>query len=221
MKIMMMKRDPKRNLEKQMTIAINQYFMDQTSGIIPRVLISTPEYSYIGFRRLRIRVTCYMDVNDIMRDPILNTTMFPILIKKLSAIIKKDVLITIQMTQVHYPFMNRQILANYLVHRSQTHTFLELKQLLLNRFQFDTVSQYTSISGIQIDLKGRLETESVIPRVTKSTFQIGNINYTPTITPTLINKTPFSSPRPTRIQRATASGINHLGKFSITVALHP
>nr|WBU10901.1 ribosomal protein S3 [Malassezia sp.] len=107
------------------------------------------------------------------------------LVDALSMLFEKEV--NLNLTRVHYPYINSKILAKYLVSNAGTNTFLQFSESILS-YPSVSPSIYVSkdqdmyyalpsyITDIRLELKGRLITEQVIPRVTKKSNRISNQN---------------------------------------------
>nr|WBU10876.1 ribosomal protein S3 [Malassezia psittaci] len=103
----------------------------------------------------------------------------------LSQLFEKEV--SINLTRVHYPYMNSTILAQYLIKNATTNTFLHFSEAILT---YPSLSPDTYgivgkdgsyvlpsyITSISLELSGRLVTEQQIPRVTKKSSRISNPN---------------------------------------------
>lgn len=103
----------------------------------------------------------------------------------LSELFEKEV--TINLTRVHYPYINSTILAQYLIKNATTNTFLHFSEAILtypslSPDTYGTVNEDGSyvlpsyITSISLELSGRLVTEQQIPRVTKKSSRISNPN---------------------------------------------
>ena len=103
----------------------------------------------------------------------------------LSQLFEKEV--SINLTRVHYPYINSTILAQYLIKNATTNTFLHFSEAILtypslSPDTYGTVNKDGSyvlpsyITSISLELSGRLVTEQQIPRVTKKSSRISNPN---------------------------------------------
>ena len=118
-------------------------------------------------------------------NPIINTNDILPLSDALALLFEKE--INIKLTRVHYPYMNSMILAQYLLKNASTNTFLHFSESILTypSLSPDTYGNINDensfilpsyITGIRLELSGRLMTEQQIPRVTKKSSRISNPN---------------------------------------------
>nr|WBU10850.1 ribosomal protein S3 [Malassezia nana] len=93
----------------------------------------------------------------------------------------------IRMIRLHYPYMNSQILGQYLIQNANKKNFLKFSDSILTYPSLKTgifgkAGEENSfilpsyIQNIRLELSGRLTTEKVVPRVTKKIAQISNTN---------------------------------------------
>nr|AUN28039.1 ribosomal protein S3 [Malassezia furfur]UBU96560.1 ribosomal protein S3 [Malassezia furfur]UBU96747.1 ribosomal protein S3 [Malassezia furfur] len=154
----------------------------------PNVLISNPVFDN-GINKNTIHVFYYGVNNNNNKskssNPIINTNDILPLSDALALLFEKE--INIKLTRVHYPYMNSMILAQYLLKNASTNTFLHFSESILTypSLSPDTYGNINDensfilpsyITGIRLELSGRLMTEQQIPRVTKKSSRISNPN---------------------------------------------
>lgn len=84
--------------------------------------------------------------------------------------------VSIVLTRVHYPYMNSSILAKYLAHNTTANTFVHFHNAILKYPKFVRNSLPSHITGIRIQVSGRLITEKTIPRVTTNSSVLGSLS---------------------------------------------
>nr|UBU96600.1 ribosomal protein S3 [Malassezia furfur] len=156
----------------------------------PNVLISNPVFDN-GINKNTIHVFYYGVNNNNNKhkskssNPIINTNDILPLSDALALLFEKE--INIKLTRVHYPYMNSMILAQYLLKNASTNTFLHFSESILTypSLSPDTYGNINDensfilpsyITGIRLELSGRLMTEQQISRVTKKSSRISNPN---------------------------------------------
>lgn len=90
----------------------------------------------------------------------------------LSHIFKKQV--TINIIQLHYPYINSYIFCQYLAKNASTNRFIQFQQSILTFPSIYSNSLPAYINGIKVQISGRLTTETIIPRVTVKSTLIGS-----------------------------------------------
>lgn len=178
------------NLEKVSTQILQSYFGNiqvsvKKEGtkryVSTNVLISSPIYNQSN-NKVNITLFYYHKNNQM---EILSQEKLQELCKTLSLIFHKEV--HIEMIRVHYPYMNSQILAQYLVNNASKKNFLKFSDAILTypslkagvygkAGEEDSFILSSYIQNIRLELSGRLVTEKVVPRVTKKIAQIANPN---------------------------------------------
>lgn len=107
----------------------------------------------------------------------------------------------LKLTRVHYPYMNSSILAQYLVHNAPNNTFINFQDAILAYPSLNKSELVSYVSGIKIQVSGRLVTERSIPRMTKKASLLGNFQKSNN---TIIDYSQFTSK-------------NELGTFTVKV----
>lgn len=122
--------------------------------------------------------------------------------------LKKDLALFYQteidlvLTRIHYPYLNSTIFSKYLAHNASSSTFLNFQEAILTYPSIHGTDLPAHVSGIKVEISGRLMTEPVIPRVTTKSTLIGSFNSnTPS---SLIDYTKYTTK-------------NELGAFTIKV----
>lgn len=118
--------------------------------------------------------------------------------------------VEVTVNQLRYPFMNADILAQYLVLNSDKARFKFIKravyrQVVMNPSMWNHMSVY--MTGIKVDINGRLINEKIIPRKTTLTMSKG------TLTPTAIKG------HMTYIDKGSHTFKNQHGSFTISVTI--
>jgi len=142
-----------------------------------KILISKPTFKYIT-NKVEIHLFFYKGISNKFIDTIKFNIFWEKSIIFLSSILSelfcKEVSLII--TEIHYPYLNSTIFAKYLAHNSSTNTFVHFQDAILtypSKYS-PPKSLLSHISGIKIELSGRLATQRVIPRVTKKSSLYGS-----------------------------------------------
>lgn len=77
-------------------------------------------------------------------------------------------------TRLYYPYLNSDILSQYLAHNAPSNTFMDFQEAILTNPSLHKTSLPAHISGIKVQVSGRLVTETVIPRITVKSCLIGS-----------------------------------------------
>ena len=161
----------------------------------PNILISNPTFNnstnksiislfYYGNNNININNNTNKKFSKVSKVLFTNKEIMS-LSEVLSQLFEKEV--SINLTRVHYPYMNSTILAQYLIKNATTNTFLHFSEAILtypslSPDTYGTVDKDGSyvlpsyITSISLELSGRLVTEQQIPRVTKKSSRISNPN---------------------------------------------
>lgn len=153
-----------------------------------RILISQPTFT-ITSNKVNIHLfyyTTFMRKSMVNKEVIINNqkqfkSTMNILSKSLSILFRKEV--NLSLTKLHYPYLNATILAKYLAHNSRSNTFVHYQNAILTYPSFyipaGAITAY--ISGIKIQVAGRLMTERIIPRVSKKSASYGSFANAPVV----------------------------------------
>lgn len=147
-------------IRKEITKIIESYF----SGAI---LLSNPTFDEKS-EELTISLFYYTNSYNFSKKGI------EVLTNKIAQFTNKKV--SIVLTRVHYPYMNSAILAKFLAHNAPANTFVHFHNAILKYPKFVGTSLPSHISGIRIQVSGRLVTERVIPRVTTNSSVFGSLS---------------------------------------------
>jgi ribosomal protein S3 len=137
-----------------------------------------------------------------------NTTINKIDIKNLSILLENiyEKKVCLVINRIYYPYINAQILSEYLGMKSQSNTFINFKRSIIK----NTVLQINNLSafivGIKIQVHGRIITERVIPRKTQKYKILGTF-------------TSKNANKQIKIDKGQIHLKNELGAFTITVEL--
>lgn len=174
---------------KNAIVLINSYF----SSFKQRTLISKPTFSFTS-QQVTVHFFYYLPtVSE------LNSSSICALSKCLSQLFNRKV--CIKLTRVYYPYMNSHILAQYLIHNAPSNTFINFQDIILTYPSRNNSNLLSHISGIKIELSGRLITERVIPRISKKTSLVGN----------------FQKGKDTMIDYSKFTSKNELGAFTLKI----
>lgn len=132
------------------------------------ILISKPTLSFTN-KKVTIELFYYAPAS-----AKLDKNFISILSQCLSRFYDKEVKLTI--IQVHYPYINSYILAQYLCHNAPSNTFLNFQDSILS---YPSRAKMTSgfpayVSGIKIQVSGRMITERIVPRITIKSALFGS-----------------------------------------------
>lgn len=127
----------------------------------------------------------YINNKDIKSMKIINNDIIIPLSDTLANVFEKQ--INFKLIRIHYPYMNSEILAKYLISNASTNTFLHFSEAILTypSLSPDTYGNINKegsyilpayITSIRLELSGRLMTEQVVPRLTKKSLRISNPN---------------------------------------------
>ena len=172
-----------------------------------RTLISQPVFSYTPskvtievFYYHRVRSPRIMGTNKFttLGSNKLDVTKIQDLNTCLGLIFEKEV--NLVMTQLHYPYLNSSIFAQFLANNSRSNTFMHFKNAILTYPSFNISDLPSHVAGIKIRVSGRLITERAIPRKTSKVFLLGSFNGVGNI-----------------IDYSEYTGKNELGAFTIKV----
>lgn len=136
------------------------------------LLCSKPKFIYTS-TKVTIEVFYYISVRE-KKDTFekRGTESFFSLSDSLVSIYGKEV--SLVFTRVHYPYLNSYIFAQYLAHNSRSNTFIHFKNSILKYPSKNISTLPACICGIKIEVSGRLVTQSVVPRISKKSYQYGS-----------------------------------------------
>lgn len=77
-------------------------------------------------------------------------------------------------TRLYYPYLNSDILSKYLAYNASSNTFMDFQEAILTNPSLHKINLPSHISGIKVQVSGRLVTETVIPRITVKSCLIGS-----------------------------------------------
>lgn len=140
------------------------------------VLHSTPTYSHTS-TKVTIHVFYFSAIkNNFTKEKydqeMLSSISMSSLSTCLASIYNKEVALVL--TRIHYPYLNSTIFAKYLAHNAPSNTFVHFKNSILTYPSRNASKLPSYISGIKIELSGRLLTERVVPRKTKKISLFGS-----------------------------------------------
>lgn len=154
---------------------INSYvFSMGKAARVNGLLCSKPMYSHTN-NKVTIKVFYY--VSSLSKNTFIfskGNTIPPegsSLSNSLGSLYNKEV--SLVFTRIHYPYFNSFIFAQYLAHNASSNTFVHFQDSILTYPSRNASELPAHISGIKIEVAGRLLTEAVVPRVTKKSYQFG------------------------------------------------
>lgn len=157
------------------TSIINKPFSNNTcknKGIKISFIRSKPNITYNNNKNtVIIQIYFYTNINKkSFNKP------FLIINKILEILYNKKVNLII--IRINYPYINRDIFAKYLVYNSSRWTFINFKDHINKKIKFSNNNNKLPffITGIKIQIHGRLITEYIIPRITKKSYIIGKFS---------------------------------------------
>lgn len=130
------------------------------------LLCSSPVYTHTS---TKVTITIYYYISSNINPVKKNPTSIS---DALSSIFGKEV--DLKFNRVHYPYLNSSIFAQYLAHNAPTNTFVHFQDSILTYPSRNVSELPSSITGIKIEVSGRLVTEPMVPRVTKKAYGVGS-----------------------------------------------
>lgn len=213
-------------INQQINKVANHLIKTFFTNTFPNVLISNPVIDN-GINKNTITLFYYgstFTTTDKSNTIFQNEDIVP-LSDALSILFEKEV--NLKLIRVHYPYMNSMILAQYLLKNAATNTFLHFSEAILtypslSPDTYGTVNKDGSyvlpsyITGIRLELSGRLMTEQQIPRVTKKSSRISNPNVN---SGSSLNESGISSEsmKNVLVDYAKYTSKNELGSFTLKV----
>lgn len=154
-----------------------------------KILISNPTYD-IGTNQVDITLFYYYqdepEIENFVKSHYLREEHVEMLSKQLSLVFNKH--INLNLIRVYYPFMNSQILAQYLCGKTDKNKFSQLCDALVAKTSLNIALFGKSgsdkekfilpsyIDSIRLELSGRLASERVVPRLTKQSYRMDSPN---------------------------------------------
>lgn len=209
----------------------NSNFVDnnEENKVKNYILISKPEINHT-VESVNVNLFYYIS-NKEKANAFLDNNKVVNLSKVLSTIYGKSV--NINMTRIHYPYLNSNILSKYLSKNASTNNFQHFVDSIITYpnlspagalnanesiYSEDSNTLNSFITNITIQLSGRLVTEKVIPRVTK---KISRISTNQVSIGTKLKSYGFNenSERNVFIDKSSFTSKNHLGTFTVKVSI--
>lgn len=107
-------------------------------------------------------------------------------------------------TRLYYPYLNSHILSQYLAYNAPSNTFMDFQEAILTNPSLHKTNLPAHISGIKVQVSGRLVTETVIPRITVKSCLIGSFQRNANNSTQIIDYSKFTTK-------------NELGAFTVKV----
>lgn len=107
-------------------------------------------------------------------------------------------------SRLYYPYLNSDILSQYLAHNAPSNTFMDFQEAILTNPSLHKTNLPAYISGIKVQVSGRLVTETVIPRITVKSCLIGSFQRNSNNITQIIDYSKFTTK-------------NELGAFTVKV----
>ena len=143
-------------------------------------IISKPYFSHTN-HKVTIQLFYYSSPMNVVTSAVSSNNEYDTFKKNISGLstalaqlFQKEVnLITIRL---HYPYLNSDILTKYLAYNASSNTFINFQEAILTNPSLHNTSLPAHISGIKVQVSGRLVTETVVPRVTVKSCLIGSFS---------------------------------------------
>ena len=155
----------------------------------PKILISNPMYDHSA-NGVNITVFYYYNDNPRVENYVkmhyLCEDHLKVISNQLSMVFKKSA--HLHLIRVHYPYMNSQILAQYLCGKTDKTKFVQLCDALVSKSSLKVALYGKSgsdkenfilpsyMDSIRLELSGRLASERVVPRLTKQVYRMDSPN---------------------------------------------
>lgn len=195
----------------------------------PKILISNPMYDHSA-NGVNITVFYYYNDNPRVENYVkmhyLCENHLKVISNQLSMVFKKSA--HLHLIRVHYPYMNSQILAQYLCGKTDKNKFSQLCDALVSKSSvkvglFGVVGKEgekyilpSYIDSICLELSGRIGSERVVPRMTKQVYRMDSPNTNSGISLQMSNVSADSlNNKVEDFGKYTAK--NHLGSFTLKV----
>lgn len=174
-------------------------------------IISKPNFSHTcaGASKVTIQFFYYTASNTAFGGKISSTNElepfrknFSELSTTLAQLYQKEV--NVIATRLYYPYLNSHILSQYLAYNAPSNTFMDFQEAILTNTSLHKTNLPAHISGIKVQVSGRLVTETVIPRITVKSYLIGSFQRNANNTTQIIDYSKFTTK-------------NELGAFTVKV----
>ena len=142
--------------------------------------ISKPNFSHTN-SKVTIKFFYYIaSANNRMSTPALQNNEstiyhFSDLSTTLALVYQKEV--NVVATRLYYPYLNSDIISQYLAHNAPSNTFMDFQEAILTKPSLHKTNLLAHISGIKVQVSGRLVTETVIPRITVKSCLVGSFRH--------------------------------------------
>jgi hypothetical protein len=158
------------------SMLIESYFFSLKKNM-GSLLYSAPTYSHTS-NKVTIHIFYYNNEKYSNKEKPIQNSLSEIQLSSLSnslvSIYKKEV--SVVFTRVHYPYLNSSIFSKYLAHNAPSNTFIHFQDSIITYPSRNASNLPSYISGIKIELAGRLLTEPVVPRITKKVTLFGSFS---------------------------------------------
>lgn len=164
-------------LNKKNTTKKNNTVSNNNSVSTTSFFISKPNFSHTN-SKVTIQLFYYTAspknhlVNTSNNDLTTVSSHFSDLSTTLAQLYQKEVHVIA--TRLYYPYLNSDILSQYLAHNGPSNTFMDFQEAILTNPSLHKTNLPAHISGIKVQVSGRLVTETVIPRITVKSYLIGS-----------------------------------------------
>ena len=195
----------------------------------PKILISNPMYDHSA-NGVNITVFYYYNDNPRVENYVkmhyLCEDHLKVISNQLSMVFKKSA--HLHLIRVHYPYMNSQILAQYLCGKTDKNKFSQLCDALVSKSSvkvglFGVVGKEgekyilpSYIDSICLELSGRIGSERVVPRMTKQVYRMDSPNTNSGISLQMSNVSADSLKNKV-VDYGHYTAKNHLGSFTLKV----
>lgn len=169
---------PQENRKNNKTNTKKDSIINKNTTINPSssyFITSKPTYCHTN-NKVTIQNFYYVasnnDKNSFNKDSTVFHNNFSELSSTLAQLYQKEV--NVIATRLYYPYLNSDILSQYLAYNAPSNTFMDFQEAILTNPSLHKMDLPAHVSGIKVQVSGRLVTETVIPRITVKSCLIGS-----------------------------------------------
>ena len=160
------------SINKSASFILDSFFHGMKKRI-QGLITSTITYNHT-FNKVTIELFYYIPEHSNHKYFIMSARDISFITETLSSIYQKEV--SLVFTRVHYPYLNSSIFSQYLAHNASSNTFVHYQDSILTYPSLNITKLPSHVTGIKIELSGRLITEAVVPRITKKAYLLGSFS---------------------------------------------
>lgn len=138
------------------------------------LIFSYPKYNHTS-TKITVEVFYYIAqpkfTTTITTENVLQNSLTIALQDTINCISEKE--ISLQFIRIHYPYLNSSIFSQYLSHNTFANTFVQFQNSILTFPSRNVSALPGSLSGIRIQVSGRITTERMVPRMTQKSYGVG------------------------------------------------